>query len=508
MMIARRLARAASRWAAILGPPGLIVGVVSLAALAFSVLIQVREYDLLRRTGRAASERAIASWALATPVDEVGRTLPDYAELWRGEPESPARLGRLEVALATLGLGAEVPDPSFAVVAVETLRIVPRGGAAVAVWESESLPTPGIAAASCRFAMTEAGAGASEAIDLHVRYRPGPIVEEALSELETSYRRLLLAILGLSGYSLLCLAAMVVQARALSDRAGRESAQRATLDLADRTCHELGNIVFVLSNERRNLDEHLDQFDRLLDALPTALTDAIADLKLDPDKAPRVRRALDRRLSDLGLDPEIELRNGAAVARDVARQIAVCSEYIALTVRELDGYLKQSTMPVAPAPTRVVEAIDEALTLLGPRLESASAAVDRPSSEADALVALADRRLLVHALVNLLKNALEATSSAGRIPRITLSAARSGPSILLGVLDNGPGVPPELASRLFETGVSTKGRGRGRGLAIARDSIRAQGGTLRHSRPESGLGARFEIVLPASQAIERPGTVV
>ena len=494
MMIARRLARAASRWAAILGPPGLIVGVVSLAALAFSILIQVREYDLLRRTGRAASERAIASWAHARPVDQVGRTLPDYAELWRAAPESQARLDRLVGALATLGVGAEVPDPSFAAVAVERLRIAPRGRPAVAEWASESLPTPGIAADSCRIAMVKATDGSSDAIDLQVRYRTGPIVEAALSELETSYRRLLLAILGLSGYSLLCLAAMVVQARALSERAGRESAQRATLDLADRTCHELGNIVFVLSNERRNLDEHLDQFERLLDALPDALADAVAGLGLDPSKVARVRRALDRRLAVEGLDPEIELRAGASVARDVARQIAVCSEYIALTVRELDGYLKQSTVPVAPSPIPVSEAIDEALTLLGPRLESASATVERPDPGASPLVALADRRLLVHALVNLLKNALEATASTGRPPRITLNATRSGASILLTVLDNGPGVPLELAPRLFEAGVSTKGRGRGRGLSIARDSIRAQGGTLRLSR--SDAGARFEIELP------------
>jgi two-component system C4-dicarboxylate transport sensor histidine kinase DctB len=368
----------------------------------------------------------------------------------------------------------------------------------VASWFSLSPPTPGIPPVEHRFGLL-GRSGGHPALVLIVGYRPGVLIEEALTSLETSYRRLLLAVLGLSGYSLLCLGAMVVQARTLSDRAARESAQRATLDLADRTCHELGNVVFVLANERRNLAEHLDQFDLLLDRLPEALAGALVDSGIEPGKVSRVRRAFDRRLADEGLDPEVELRTGSAIARDVARQISVCSQYIALTVRELDGYLKQSSLPVEPAELRLGEAIDEALTLLGPRIESASAEVDRPSPEGMDQVVLADRRLLVHALVNLLKNALEATArnpTADR-PRITLSVEAAGPSsVRIEVRDNGPGLPGAVASRLFEPGFSTKGAGRGRGLAIARDSIRAQGGTLRLV-PSEGPGARFQIELPA-----------
>ena len=329
------------------------------------------------------------------------------------------------------------------------------------------------------------------------------MAEEALAALEVSYRRLLLAVLGLSGYSLLCLGAMALQAKGLSDRAARESAQEATLELADRTCHELGNIVFVLANERRNLSAHLDQFDRLLAAVPEALDAASSSARLDEPAAARLRRAFGRFLADEGLDPEADLRTGSAVARDVARQIAVCSEYIALTVRELDGYLRQSTRPVTPEPVPVVAAIDEALTLLGPRLDAASAVVERPSADAASLVVRADRRLLVHALVNLLKNALEASASAPTGPRIALAAAADGPRVRLSVLDNGPGVPADLRARLFEPGTSTKGPGRGRGLAIARDSIRAQGGTLSVAdRPDGG--ASFVIDLPRADPDEAP----
>ncbi|QDV38205.1 sensor histidine kinase [Tautonia plasticadhaerens] len=503
MSLARRLAGAAARPMEILGVPGLVVGVVSVAALIFSLIVQAREYDRLRRAGREVSERAIEDWARSTAVDELGKGLADYADSWRSGPDDPTRLARLRGALARLGAEAEQGDARFAVVAIDRIELAPRGGPPAASWFSPSPPTPGLPEAEHRFGLLGRSAG-GPALGVVVGYRPGVLIEEALTGLETSYRRLLLAVLGLSGYSLLCLGAMVVQARTLSDRAARESAQRATLDLADRTCHELGNVVFVLANERRNLVEYLDQFDRLLDRLPDALADALADAGVEPGKAARARRALDRRLADEGLDPEVELRTGSAIARDVARQISVCSQYIALTVRELDGYLKQSSLPVEPAPIRVGDAIDEALTLLGPRIESASAGVDRPPDGGMDRLVLADRRLLVHALVNLLKNALEATArgSTGDRPRIGISVEGEGPVVRIEVRDNGPGLPGSAASRVFEPGFSTKGPGRGRGLTIARDSIRAQGGTLRPLPPSGGPGARFQIELPVGS----PGT--
>ena len=185
--------------------------------------------------------------------------------------------------------------------------------------------------------------------------------------------------LGLSGYSLLCLGYMVLHARSLRERAAREAAREATLDLADRTCHELGNVVFVLSNERSNLADHLDLVQRFVDEEPEVLAAAGRRAGLDPAQAERLRAALRREYAARGLDPEVELRDGVALARDVCRQIAVCSEYIALTVRELDGYLKQTALPVAPEPVAVSACLDDALALLGPRLEAAGAQVERPA---------------------------------------------------------------------------------------------------------------------------------
>ena len=150
------------------------------------------------------------------------------------------------------------------------------------------------------------------------------------------HRRLVLAVTGLSGYSLLCLAYMVIQARSLSERAAREAAQTATLDLADRTCHELGNVAFVVANERRNLASHIELLERFVAEEPGARASALRRAGIDPAAAARFDQAIAREYADRGIDPAFELRRSAAMARDVCRQIAVCSDYITLTVREVN----------------------------------------------------------------------------------------------------------------------------------------------------------------------------
>jgi C4-dicarboxylate-specific signal transduction histidine kinase len=238
--------------------------------------------------------------------------------------------------------------------------------------------------------------------------------------------------------------------------------------------------------------------DRFVAEDPAARAAAARRLEIDPALAARWEHALKREYAARGIDPDLELRGSAAIAHDVCRQIAVCAEYLSLTVRELDGFLKRSALPVELARVEVAACLDEALALLGPRLESADARVERRLEGEGKLAVLADRRLLVHALVNLLKNAVEATLAAGIAPRFLLSATVEGASVLIGVADNGPGIPEADLRRVFEVGFSTKGPGRGRGLAIVRESVHVQGGAIRVRRLPEG-GTEFVIELPAAK---------
>jgi signal transduction histidine kinase len=294
---------------------------------------------------------------------------------------------------------------------------------------------------------------------------------------------------------MLCLVYMGWHAHATRSRSAREAAQQATLDLADRTCHELGNVAFVLANERRNLAEYLGRTEAFAEQHPELVARALERANVPEDLAARIRRALAREMEDRGF--EADSQEGSRLARETCHQIDVCADFIALTVRELDGYLRQTQMPVRLTALDVSDCLDDALALLGPGLAAADARVDRRDRDGDRARALADRRLLVHALVNVLKNGLEAARSVGRTPILKVSVQPRGNRLVIEVDDNGPGIPPEIRRTLFQPGTSTKGQGRGRGLAIVKDALAAQGGEV-EVESVLGAGATFRINLPVA----------
>lgn len=116
---------------------------------------------------------------------------------------------------------------------------------------------------------------------------------------------------------------------------------------------------------------------------------------------------------------------------------------------------------------------------------------------------------LTRVMVNLVKNAVDAMPSGGRIQielRELPSGAGTVDALQITVEDNGPGIPEQNLEKVFESGYTTRGKGaaaagswgathRGLGLAIARSIVEAAGGRiLALNRPQGG--AHFEIELP------------
>jgi two-component system, NtrC family, sensor kinase len=112
------------------------------------------------------------------------------------------------------------------------------------------------------------------------------------------------------------------------------------------------------------------------------------------------------------------------------------------------------------------------------------------------------RDALVQVLVNLVKNGIESVTAPGparpAAPEVVLAVSACGGSVRFDVTDNGPGLAPEDASRVFDPFFSTKTAqgGTGLGLSMARDIIRAHGGTL--TATSGAPGARFTVTLPAA----------
>ena len=115
------------------------------------------------------------------------------------------------------------------------------------------------------------------------------------------------------------------------------------------------------------------------------------------------------------------------------------------------------------------------------------------------LRANADRRALEQILVNLLDNAVKFTPQGGRV---TLLGDGLGPTVMLSVVDTGPGVEPQHQPRIFErfyradAGRSRESGGTGLGLAIVKHLAQGMGGEV--GLESSPTGSRFWLKLPSA----------
>jgi signal transduction histidine kinase len=110
------------------------------------------------------------------------------------------------------------------------------------------------------------------------------------------------------------------------------------------------------------------------------------------------------------------------------------------------------------------------------------------------LIVRGDAVLIEWALEAIVKNSVDAL--AGRGGTVTISVERQAPDeVRVRVADDGPGVPPENRSRIFEPGFSTKAAGWGIGLSLARRIIE-ENHRGRIAYVPADRGATFDIILP------------
>ncbi len=114
-----------------------------------------------------------------------------------------------------------------------------------------------------------------------------------------------------------------------------------------------------------------------------------------------------------------------------------------------------------------------------------------------------DSEQIQQLLLNLLQNALTATTEAGRQPELTLFARRQAGRVELEVRDNGGGILPADREQIFEAFFSTRKGGTGLGLAIAQRIARAHGGTLTVDS-DLDYGSTFVLSLPIADPKDAP----
>ena len=116
-----------------------------------------------------------------------------------------------------------------------------------------------------------------------------------------------------------------------------------------------------------------------------------------------------------------------------------------------------------------------------------------------------DKIQVQQVLVNLVRNAVEAMAAASRRElHVTTGLTEDGAMIQVSVSDTGPGLPPDIAARLFQPFMTTKEKGMGLGLSISRDIIDNHGGRLIASANPQG-GTVFTFTLPYKTDAAEPG---
>lgn len=280
----------------------------------------------------------------------------------------------------------------------------------------------------------------------------------------------------------------LVVVRDLSERKRFEAAERwssfqaGVAEMSTMLLHNIGNAVHVAREDAFQISAACDELSQVAEALRlSAARDhgGLAELQVEAASAidQLVARDLLRRSERLGSSIE-HVADIIRIQQDSLRQDTLCQRF------------------------GLAELLAEAEAMLGDSLQARGIAMTRTCDPAIGMVQL-PRNQLLQALVNLLKNAYEATrdqslaDEAEPIPCIRLSAERDGDdAVLIQVEDTGVGLSQEQHEQLFQFGYTTKAGGSGFGLHSVANFVRSLGGTISANSDGRGKGCRFDIRLP------------
>jgi len=168
-------------------------------------------------------------------------------------------------------------------------------------------------------------------------------------------------------------------------------------------------------------------------------------------------------------------------------------ERINLIVQQLLDFAK----PVPPKlePLNLTGLLDDTLQFLNNEFVEHHIEVDKQYAWSGKI--LADRNQLRQVFLNLFINSVQAMNGNGKLK---VKTEEKGSELVITISDNGPGISPKDAHRIFEPFYTSKTTGTGLGLAVVRSIINEHRGRVEAvSLP--GQGARFNIYLPLAASV-------
>lgn len=251
--------------------------------------------------------------------------------------------------------------------------------------------------------------------------------------------------------------------------------------------------------DRRRAEEQLRERDS---ALARAMRFAVAG-ELASSLAHELNQPITALVSYLRASEILAARVSGADERlketlDKAAREAIRASEVLRRLRDFyqGGALKREPVDVASISNAVVSAFQDRVRRVDASL-TVSVDSSIPAMEGDNT----QLQIVLH---NLLANALDAVVQAEAPRRIDLQGSYAEGIVTLRIEDSGPGIPADVAKRLFEPFVTSKPDGMGLGLAISRSLVRARGGELSFAPSTALGGASFTVRLPIEIPADTP----
>lgn len=233
------------------------------------------------------------------------------------------------------------------------------------------------------------------------------------------------------------------------------------------------DLILLTDITRAASEQERDSWKRLLRVLGHELNNSIAPISSLSSTLSKIART-----TDMDEETKSDLLDGLNTITSRSRNV----------IRFMEDYTRLAKLPAPePAPTQLAPLFQSACQLFGENVAYADHSDDPTVS--------IDRAQFEQALINLLKNATEASSKAPG--SVACSIEIAGDSVLLRIQDDGPGI--SNPDNLFVPFYTTKSKGSGIGLALSKQIVEAAGGTLdlRNREDRSGCVATVKLALPA-----------
>lgn len=292
--------------------------------------------------------------------------------------------------------------------------------------------------------------------NIRVLNRISPSLLEAVKEISINERTLIKAVVN---DQMMHLALQCTQFKLQDTSYKLVSFQNIQSELDEQEVETWQKLIRVLTHEIMNSVTPIISLTKVLRALISDGTDTC------------------RNLSELDKEDKEDLLNSVRTIESRSKGLL----HFVHAYRNLTKIQKPNFQEIVPKTL-----LNHITSLLGPELVKRKISIKTHLLDPN-LTIHADNQLIEQVLINLVKNCMEALNGTknGHIDLIVGTQAEGRPTIQ--VKDNGPGIHPEYADKIFIPFFTTKKRGSGIGLSLSRQIMRLHKGTIQfHSSPEEG----------------------